>query len=1247
MPSKGSCSLRFVYILLGFSGFNIFFQSILAEPSIQYIKQNNGGTKGSFDISTREIFLGNNYALTENGGKLSDIFTLNSFRTIGEESHGILLQSIGGGGGIKFAPSSTAKGDILMGGGVFGSSGFGGVIDFQTLKSIDIQLLGNNSIGYAFQSIGGGGGWTANTLSNAQLGGLYGDSAFASSFKHEINTSITTSGEYSHGTIFQSIGGGGGRVGNVQKSIYLGGTSKFLGTPNGDGGDLDLIFHSNIMTKGSGSIPVIVQSIGGGGGISGIVEGTAGFGGLGTGKRSAGDITVVFSGDLKSEGSNSAGFVAQSIGGGGGLSLQVNGAANFGKNSILPNTGKISAGFINTTLNKNSSIESKSDFSPGVVLQSIGGGGGYISSSGDSVLLGSGGAGTLNGDASSKSVSLNNSGIISTQGSKSPSVLIQSIGGGGGYTLGNESVSFINKQFYSDSSSANIEIDNRGIIQSSGNNSFGVLAQSISGGGGFAGSSSGNVSFENFNNSSSSGDILIINEGLISTSGDNSHGIIAQSIVGGGGFIFGGQEKFSSDTNEGNVIGDSGKITINNKGTINASGDNAIALLLHNSEGGAYLYQNPKGNVSEVTFGSINGSSSSGEILVTNSGKIVSTGLGGVGLKNSHSSKGKLKIENKVQGKVQGGKDGMAIYLSSPEGEEINNYGLILGGEDGSGVSISGIGGPDVINNFGTIRGDIKIGGLTKNLINHSEGRIEAKLIKLSENVSFDQRGVISPGGSHNISALTFTGNYVSADTSVIETDLALNNGQTDKLVFSNNAEIKGKVKIITNNEGKAKPGNFISEKIFDPKDKITIDNLKLKKPVSAVGKFNYQLVDNEKNIVLLYDIDYAPDNLDINSKSLGRAVNNIQKNGNKDFESVAAEIFKIKTTNELNNFYKQISGEVSTIQSKLFLGIIDDFHQDVFNEIDRSSISWQERCQNNNKLFREKKVNVTNECKRLRTWFNSGRKSKFNYGSNALNQADYTSNNFYNTLGLDFLDKEKTLIGLSGRLISSSSYAKYPDFLSEGDSWGGILYVKKEINSKTWVKASISKFDLKSNLTRNIKLKDSSVAKGKVFANGIGGSVEINNDLYSNDEKSLMSRIRLSWFNLTQKAYSEYINSGNYKYALKYNSAKYESIPFEIGLELRKKFKRMGKRITAKLSLGKTWNLADLSRNLRASFKLADNQEFSLKGTSQLGSFANLNTYFDIELNNSTNIYLQGSSEFASDRDMSPTYEVGIRFVF
>ena len=65
---------------------------------------------------------------------------------------------------------------------------------------------------------------------------------------------------------------------------------------------------------------------------------------------------------------------------------------------------------------------------------------------------------------------------------------------------------------------------NAGIISTTGDNSFGVLLQTIGGGGGVAGSlHSAHVSLSNTNANSNSGNITFTNSGTIATSGTGSH----------------------------------------------------------------------------------------------------------------------------------------------------------------------------------------------------------------------------------------------------------------------------------------------------------------------------------------------------------------------------------------------------------------------------------------------------------------------------------------------------------------------------------------------------------------------------------------------------------------------------------------------------------------------------------------------------------------------------------------------------
>jgi hypothetical protein len=133
----------------------------------------------------------------------------------------------------------------------------------------------------------------------------------------------------------------------------------------------------------------------------------------------------------------------------------------------------------------------------------------------------------------------------------------------------------------------------------------------------------------------------------------------------GGGFVLGGVSR-NSDSGSGGTTGRSGNITVNNSGLISTSGENAIALLFQNASGGAYLYQNPDGTVSAISSAPDSDTSRAGEVVVTNTGVIQSTGVGGIGITkstNANDTHGNLRVENAEGATIQGGPGGAAIVL--------------------------------------------------------------------------------------------------------------------------------------------------------------------------------------------------------------------------------------------------------------------------------------------------------------------------------------------------------------------------------------------------------------------------------------------------------------------------------------------------------------------------------------------------------------------------------------------------------
>ncbi len=260
--------------------------------------------------------------------------------TSGYGAHGVVLQSIGGGGGQGGDGSDTSGGTIGLGGGAGGSggsSGTGGAVIIETGSSAGINISGDDAYGILAQSIGGGGGVAGagsstksgsvtdgNYSFNVAVGGKGGSTGDGGTVDISMGGSINTSGARSFGIVAQSIGGGGG-IGGAASSASL--ASVAIGGDGSNGGSSDTVtvnYLGNLSTTGDGSVGIIAQSIGGGGGIGGDASGTIkafdGFlsgqtGGLGNGNN----VSVTVSGTLTTAGANAHGIIAQAIAGGGGL----------------------------------------------------------------------------------------------------------------------------------------------------------------------------------------------------------------------------------------------------------------------------------------------------------------------------------------------------------------------------------------------------------------------------------------------------------------------------------------------------------------------------------------------------------------------------------------------------------------------------------------------------------------------------------------------------------------------------------------------------------------------------------------------------------------------------------------------------------------------------------------------------------------------------------------------------------------
>ena len=523
------------------------------------------------------------------GGDGGDVTAVNNglVITTGESADGMLVQSIGGGGGSGGSGDSKASTNveksfsatITMG----GSSGGGGEgFNAVATNAGSIITLGDGAHGIVVQTLGGGGGRgggaaasnSATVTADVTLGGSGGNGG--DTFYNGSNSGVTNSGTIATfgadapGILAQSIGGGGGAGGKSASS--MGSAKSNDDGSNGDDDDVSDVFGgiaSTYAKEGAGAL----ANYAGLGNVVNVVNGLLGNGSAtGVGDDDPVDAlsdAAGSGGEQEDDNETTSTALGVAIGGSGGLG----GAAGT---MTVTNTG---------------TIGTMGHHSDGIVVQSIGGGGGKggaassASSSDFSGVVAVGGTGGGSSGSTSNSSNggqaiVQNSGEVYTVGALANAIVAQSVGSGGGIGgsatpttkngNGDDSISIpmgLGGSAGETGISEAASVTSSGALETRGHDSYGIIAQSVSGGGGiiktlatdldnYGGSGNGGSAAlsKDFvvdlflgngrdNTSRFSGAALVTTTqgGTITTSGDNGIGILAQSVAGGGGLALGGK----------------------------------------------------------------------------------------------------------------------------------------------------------------------------------------------------------------------------------------------------------------------------------------------------------------------------------------------------------------------------------------------------------------------------------------------------------------------------------------------------------------------------------------------------------------------------------------------------------------------------------------------------------------------------------------------------------------------------------
>lgn len=824
---------------MGQDAYGVFAQSVGGGGG-------NGGTgdaaatsadsKASFSAA---IAVGGTGGTGGTGGKVG-LTNDGSIATRGDGADAVFAQSVGGGGGAGGGgAAAAAAGKLAISVGVGGKGGVGG--DGNTVTAINngnVVTRGTASTGIFAQSVGGGGGKggkggaTAggaggfDTISNAQtMFGILGQGLGLNQDVQNLGNNILqvgVLGEKINATytdlkaIFAQPQPGSNPLGTANQ-ISVGVSVGGSGGAGGQGGAVNVADSGAIGTFGAQSHGIFAQSIGGGGGSGGAassagkanndskVQSAVAVGGSGGAAGSGGAVSVTkdASGTIETQGVEAFGIYAQSVGGGGGngaLAGAVSGSLKSLSVAVGGNGGGAGdGGTVSVSTSDNSmatGIQTMGKHSIGVLAQSVGGGGGVVTTmSSDETFdpskiivnpqgrlgdiygmqLSFGGRNGSSGKGGEVRVAVN--GNVQTDGLDAHGVLAQSIGGGGGLVVGGQ----VNLPAGGtggaggaggDGGPVAVNVKN-GLVGTSSDGAYGVIAQSIGGGGGFAGDPSQVRSYQSGTglgikaNSGNGGTVSVaVDNALITTSGKYAPAVFAQSVGGGGGVEAysadgGAQQVLARGTAGGKGTGNAVNVELKNGAIVRAFGPGAAGILAQ-SDG-----------------------TSSGPIRIS--------------IDSSSSVIGGAVPANLVNQKADQ-RDSAAIRLLGGTNNQITNAGSIAITTTNAGqyaILADGAANNTHLTNTGTITGDIDLGAGGASVVNNLAGGV----IDTPDTLNVGggtviNAGTLKVGGAKSIGKTVLTGNLVQSSTGVLTVQVDPVNKQSDLLNVTGTAALAGKVQV-------------------------------------------------------------------------------------------------------------------------------------------------------------------------------------------------------------------------------------------------------------------------------------------------------------------------------------------------------------------------------------------------------------------------------------------------------------------
>jgi uncharacterized protein with beta-barrel porin domain len=419
--------------------------------------------------------------------------------------------------------------------------------------------------------------------------------------------------------------------------------------------------------------------------------------------------------------------------------------------------------------------------------------------------------------------------------------------------------------------------------------------------------------------------VTVTSTGNIASTGVTAFGISAGSVgIGPMTVTSMGNITVAGGTAPGNLgIGieasGAGAVTVTSTGNIAST---AYAALGISAQAGAAVTVTSTGNVTATSVNPLGISvktTGASAVTITSSGNVSATGSAG----------GPINITVK-SGTVSGGAGlGSGIDIISSGSTTLTNMGTITAL---SGVAIQGSGVNNTVNNFGTVIGNVQLGGGTA--FNNMAGGFfnSGDTVNLGATGTLTNAGTLSPGGMGVMQTTALRGNLVQTATGRLVTDIDIAGGTSDRINVSRTASLAGAVQLNVQN---LIAGGW-QQTILSATGGVTNNGLTL----LASPALQAQLVfPNATDVVVKSaGINFAVAGLGANQTAVGNALNGVAQTaglGNPIFNVL---LNGVTSTAGYYLALNQLSGEVATGTQQTTFNVMNSFMGTMLDPFNRDT---------------------------------------------------------------------------------------------------------------------------------------------------------------------------------------------------------------------------------------------------------------------------------------------------------------------